>query len=216
MATLPIFHYFEWAAFLASLGFYKNIHCKPLKWLPIFLLIVVIVETVGRYMHYVIGKSNAWLYNLYTPIEIFFYTYLFYEYLQHKVFKLITKYLLILLPIIALVNLFFVQGFYELNSNFIKISSIAGIFLCGLYFIDIFISPETIYPLREPLFWIATGFLFYNLGGISYYLFIDYIMANKKDPNGSLFRSINTVVICLLYSCLIIAVYIDKKYATPV
>jgi hypothetical protein len=75
MFPLPLFHYFEWAALLTSVIFYLKIKDKPLRWFIPFLLLMVITETTGRYMHHVLQIPNSWVYNIFITVESFFYTY---------------------------------------------------------------------------------------------------------------------------------------------
>ena len=58
--------------------FYKYSH-TPLKWLPVYLGIVAFIEILCFHFY---QKNNVWLYNLVTLIQINFYCFLFYQYLE--------------------------------------------------------------------------------------------------------------------------------------
>jgi hypothetical protein len=61
------------------------------------------------------------------------------------------------------------------------------------------------------MFWITTGLLVFNLGELSYNLFLDYILKNRHDSKALLFLSIISVLIYVLYTFISIGLLCIKK-----
>jgi quinol-cytochrome oxidoreductase complex cytochrome b subunit len=119
--------------------------------------------------------------------------------------------LLFFIPLYALFNMTFIQGFTDLNTNILLVGSCIMILLCCLYFVDLFRRDEEIMLLREPLFWVTTGLLVFNMGELSYNLFLDYILKNRHDAKALLFISIISLLIYVLYTFISIGLLCIKK-----
>jgi hypothetical protein len=191
--------YFEIGAFLVSLVCYKKIRNKPLQWFIPFLFFIVLVEFSGYYIRQM-GIPNTRLFNFTIPLEHMFYTYIFYKIFQTQLFKTIAKGLLVFIPVFALSNMAFIQGFIVLNTNILLTGSCLMILLSCLYFVDLFRREKELILIREPMFWITTGLLVFNMGELSYNLFLPYIIKNQHDANAILFLSIISVLIYVLYT----------------
>lgn len=212
MFPLPLDMYFEIGAFLTSVICLYKIKNRPLRWFIPFLFTIVIVEFIGRYIALVLIKNNSLIYNISIPIEYFFYTYLFSVYYKNSWFKKISKRVLVFIPILSLINMLFLQGFTALNTNILKIGSLLMIIQSCIFFIDIFETEEEVYLLKEPMFWITTGLLFFNLGELSYNLFFQYLLTHTQDPSAKLFSSINGKLIYFFYTFISIGLLCQKKY----
>ncbi|MEO7264749.1 MAG: hypothetical protein ABIW38_07540 [Ferruginibacter sp.] len=214
MFPLPLNIWVEVAAFIISLLCIKALRNKPLQWFIPFLLLVVIVEITGRFLRKEMHVPNSWLYNMFIPVEYFFNTYLFYAYFENIVLKKTAKIILILIPVAALVNMTFVQGFYNFNTNILFAGNCLMIILSCAFFIDLFKREEELVLWREPMFWIATGILLFNLGELSYTLFFDYILKHKQDPRAILFSTINGNLIYLFYTLISIGLLCTRRSLT--
>jgi hypothetical protein len=212
MFPLPILHYFEWAALICSVLVYAKTKHTPMRWLLPFLFYMVLTETLGRYIRTEIHKPNAWLYNLYLPVEALIYSFLFYKYAESSWFKKSSFYFICIIPFVSVGNMLFGQGFFNFNTRTNTCFTICLLVLNIMYFVDIFISERIISPLKEPMFWIAMGLLFYNLGGLAYTLAFDYILANKMDVKAKLFGMITQHLIYVLYSCIVVALLLTRNY----
>lgn len=211
MLPIPVNIYFEIAAFVISLFCYSRIRDKPLKWFVPFLLFIGLVELTGRYIRKELHLPNSWLYNISIPVEYLFYTYLFYQHYHDPFLKRTAKVFLAAIPIAAILNILFIQGFFNLDTNILITGSCIMILLSCAYLIDLFKREEEIDLLREPMFWITTGVLFFNLGELSYNMFFDYIIRHKHDQRAVIFTSINSKVIYVLYTFISIALLCTKK-----
>ncbi len=211
MFPLPLLHYFEWAAFICSVLVYAKIKHTPMRWLIPFLLYMVLTETFGRYIRTELHKPNVWLYNIYMPIEALIYSFLFYKYASSKWLKKSCVYFIISIPIVSLSNVLFGQGFFNFNTHTNIIFTICLLVLNIMYFVDIFLNEKIVTPIKEPMFWVATGLFFYNLGGMAYNIAFDYILATGKDVNAKLFKMITQYLVYVLYSCIIVALLLTRK-----
>jgi hypothetical protein len=205
MFPLPANIYFEIAALLTSIIFWKKLKTPRLRWLLPFLLFIVVIELLGRHIRIDLHAPNAWLYNISVPIEYIFYAFLFAPYYKNKFSKITVKLFLFIFPVWGLINILFVQGFYNFNTNFLKTGSFFMILFCLLVFIELLMSEELINPFRQPVFWIACGLFLFNAGEFTYNSFFD-IMIVKWKSTEKLFLQINNNLIFVLYSSIIIAI----------
>lgn len=205
MFPLPANIYFEIAAFLTSAIFWSKLKKIGLRWLMPFLFFIVSIEFLGRYIYRVLHLPNVWLYNISIPIEYLFYAFLFSTFYKRKLSLSIVKLFLIVFPIWSLLNILFVQGFYNFNTNFLKVGSFCMMLLCLLVFVELLMGEELINPFRQPIFWIASGLFLFNAGEFTYNIFSDIMMRNWKYGQ-RLFQQINNNLIFVLYTCIIIAI----------
>lgn len=205
MFPLTLDTYFEIAALLVSILCYSSIRDKSFKWFIPFLFMIVLVELAGRYIRTQMMLTNSWLYNISIPVEYFFYTYLFYKNYQLPVLKKMAKGLLFIIPVASAFNTIFIQGFWNFDTNILMAGSCIMIFLCCCYLVDLLKREEEVILLREPMFWITTGLLFFNLGELSYNMFFQYIITHKQDQKAVLFTAINSKLIYVLYTFISIA-----------
>jgi hypothetical protein len=196
--------YIEIAAFITSLVFWKKIKASRLRWLTLFLSLIVLVEFVGRYIRTVLHQPNSWLYNISVPIEYLFYAFLFQSFYKKKVFKEVVRIFLFCFPIWCVFNILSVQGFFNFNTNFLKLGSFCMIVLSFFIFIEMLTTEDMVNPFLQPLFWIASGVFLFNAGEFTYDMFMDF-MVKEWRINEMLFIQINSHLIFVLYSSICIS-----------
>lgn len=211
MFPLSIHIYFEIAALLASIIFWYKLKHSGLYWLLPFLVFIVGIELTGRYIRTELKQHNAWLYNLSVPIEYLFYAFLFYLNYQKKVFQKVSFAFMIGFSIFTVINILFIQGITNFNTNILKIGSFCMIILSCLYFIELLSKEDQFNLFREPMFWIATGVFLFNTGEFFYTLFSDYLIRSHLDKTRKIFSSINNKLIWVLYSCIAISILCIKQ-----
>jgi hypothetical protein len=125
----------------------------------LFLLLVSIVEGVENYQA-MLRIYNTLFGNLSTFIEITFYLYVFREIVYAPRAKRVFLYLVVIYPLIALLNIFFIQrnGFHTMTYALGCLLIIAS---CIYYFLQLFQRPSSVNLSRQPAFWICSGLLFY-------------------------------------------------------
>ncbi len=212
MFPLVFFIYFEIGALIISVVFLYKFNHKPLRWFIPFLLLMVSVEITGSYIRRELGQVNTWLYNISIPAEYLFYGFIIGSLCLTTSFKKIILYASVLFGIWTLINLFFVQGFMQLNTSTLKIGSSLMIMFSCIGLVDLFKNDNHQSLLTNPLFWICTGILFFNTGEFLYLFFLDTFIQNDWDRTAKVFASINNKLIYVLYTCISIAIVCSKKW----
>lgn len=212
MFPLSPFHYFTIGAFLISLVVLYKFDNRPLRWFIPFLLLMVSADLTGRYIRRVLHEPNTWLYNITIPAEYLFYGFMIGSLCLTGALKKIIYWGTAMLAAWAIINLVFIQGIEHLNTNVLKTGSIFMIIVCCLGLIDLFRNDDHQTLLKNPLFWICTGVLFFNTGEFLYLFFLDIFLQNKWDRTAQVFGSINNKLIYVLYTCISIAILCSKKW----
>jgi hypothetical protein len=203
MLHLPIFIYFELAAFIVSLLTWRYLKGTAFRLFPFFLFFIVAVELIGTYIAWVLHMKNGWLFNISTTLEFIFYAHIFSLALRNPTFKKLAVRFMVIYPILVLLNLLFVQGFTQFHSYTVALGNMFMIVLCCLFFYELLLHPLEGELRKEPMFWIGTGILFFHLGDLSFDLLFNLL---KNEATGKeFFQSINNNLILILYSCFIIA-----------
>jgi hypothetical protein len=210
MPPLPPYFYFEAGTFIISAVVLYKFNNKPLRWFIPFLLMVVGTELIGLYYQKVLHKPNTWLYNITIPIEYIFYGLIICCLCRNKNSAKLIYILVGFYAFFALINLLFFQGYTNLASNNLKVGSILMIVVSATGLLDLFQNDEHKTLLKNPLFWICTGILFFNSGEFLYYSFIDVLLKNDWDKFAKIFGLINNKLIYVLYTCLSIAIVCSK------
>jgi hypothetical protein len=208
---IPLHIWFEIGAFVVSLWCYRTIKDSTLKWFIPFLFALVCLELVTNYMAFVLKMHTVQVYNFSMPIEYSFYAFLFYKHLQGPMIKKVALGLLIFILTFSAINLAFVQGIEDFNSVSQMLGCAVVLFLSCSFFVDLFRREEEISLLREPMFWIATGVLFFNLGELSTILFWQYTYQNPNPVYPAFLHMINKSLIYVLYTFISIGLLCTKK-----
>src|SRR6187402_1488312 len=108
MFHLSIFHYVIALAVITGFIRYKNLN-GVLKTLPFFLVLTLFVEIATPLKLIRFHGNNAWFFNLFTTLEFLYYSFVFYCILKtNKIIPFVATIFLIF----AIINIFFMQGFY--------------------------------------------------------------------------------------------------------
>jgi len=211
MFPLAPFIYFEIGALITSVVFLYKFDHKPLRWFIPFLLLMVSAELTGSYIRRELRQPNTWLYNISIPVEYLFYGFIIGSLCLTGSFKKIIFYTTALFATWTFINLFFVQGFMQLNTSTLKIGSSLMIMFSCIGLVDLFKNDNHQSLLKNPLFWICTGILFFNTGEFLYLFFLDIFIQNDWDRAAKVFASINNKLIYVLYTCISIAILCSRK-----
>lgn len=171
--------------------------------LPFFLLLTLAVELIGELMQGP-GHNNLLLYNLYTIIEFYFYLWFFKTVIRGGQIQNAIHILLYLVPIICLINIFFMQGPKVFHTYTYSLSCLIMVGLGITYFYKLFNIPGKLNIYREPSFWISIGIIFYFISSVSVIGVINYI-ATLPQATSNLLQKIFLMVNAFFYLLLIIA-----------
>jgi hypothetical protein len=194
----------EIAAFVCSVIVFKATRHSYLKWFLPFLFVTAVIELTGAYRAQVLQLSNHPIYNIYSPVGILFYAYIFSIHL--KQFKKLVWSSVIILVSFAIINLAFIQGMGKFNSYTQIIGSFIIIIFSCLYLYTLMNMEQYQNLLKIPMFWITTGLLFSCLFSFVYWSFFEL----QVDYRGTLFRLLVKNAVIVRYSCFIIALICKK------
>lgn len=211
MFPLSAHNYFEIAALLAAIFFWKRLKQTKLYLLLPFMIFIVSVELYGRYLRNELRLPNAWLYNFSIPIEYLFYAMLFYFHYQKSLFKKIILFSTFSFLLFVVINVLFIQGHQKMNTNMLKTGSFCMILFSCLFFTELLSTDKIVNYIKEPMFWVATGVLLFSTGEFFYTLFSDYLIKSHLDKTRKIFSSINNKLIWVLYTCITISIICTKK-----
>jgi hypothetical protein len=172
-------------------------------WLLPFLLLTVFVEVGARNL---VKGNNQWVFNLYLPVQYFFFSYLFLKAIVNPAFKRIIYIVSVLFVAFALFNLFAIQGLKLLNHHTLICSSFLITIYACYYFYEISDPEDETDVLRLPMWWIAASCLLFFSGCILYFSAWDTLVNHRKDINGLLYKEIILIINILHYSLLAIGI----------
>ena len=202
----------EWCAFLASLLFLDK-KAGLWRFFKVFLFITILAETLGWYSHYFLNKGNNYIFNILLLITVSFFIWMFVNETLMQIIRRRLFITLIFFIFFALVNLLFIEGFQSYNGYSEVIGDIILTSVSCNFLFLILRDDEYINIFRYEYFWLASGLLFYCLGSIVLYLFLDSLRTFTKETGIPVYLYLNGGLNIIFYSCLIIA-FICKYRAT--
>src|SRR5688500_8435135 len=181
MFPLPLHIYFEIAALVASIIFWRRIQDTLLKWFVPFLAFIVAIELTGRYVGIELRQPNVWLYNISIPIEYLFMSYIFYSSYKKRSNQYLAMGFLIIFSVFVLFNITLIQGMNKFNTNTLVFGSFFMIIFSILYLVEMYRSEETTHFYKDPMFWISIGIMLFNAGEFAYNLLSHYLINMELD-----------------------------------
>lgn len=131
-----------------------------LRVFPYFLLFDFIIEYLGVRRQQ-INQNNLAYYNFLAAVEFGFFTFFFSRTIPNDRIKKFLAKTVFVLPLICLVNYFFIQGPFVFNTYTFMIGSVIMIILAIIYYYQSFNHEIAVGRLHKPSFWINTGILFF-------------------------------------------------------
>lgn len=166
-------------AILIGLITFRKKHTLYLKIFPFFLLLILLVELGGQLLQEK-GLNNTLLFNLFSVIEFFFFTYFFREVIPNPRIKKIITTISYLLPLLCLADIFLIQGPHIFHTYTYIIGCLVMVGLGITYFYHLFNSTERVDLLHEPAFWISIGIIFFFICSVSVVGSFNYISILPK------------------------------------
>lgn len=181
MSFLPLYVYFIAISFLASLSVYFISGKVPfyLKLFPPFLLATLTAESFGSYLSS-IRMPNVWLYNFFTILEFCFYLFVLRLIINSNLIKKVIWTILILYPVIAVVNIIFIQKMKAFHTVTYALGCLIIVVFCIYYFLELFKNPKAVKLANNPAFWMCSGLLFFYCCGFPLYGLTNFISGISK------------------------------------
>jgi hypothetical protein len=131
-----------------------------LRLFPFFLLLTGIVISITYYF-YAHHENNMILYNFFTSFEFCFYFFILHRIINKSRAKKVIFYILCIYPLLALINIFFIQGTRSFHSMTYALGCLLVVSICVYYFLELFQLERFVNLARQPAFWICSGLLFF-------------------------------------------------------
>jgi len=156
----PIYIYVMILSFLAGVYiFFRGTSNRYLNGLTIFLAISILMETFNHFRNKKF-QNTLIIYNFFSVFEFLFYIWLLREIVKKPKPKKVFLYVLLIYPVVAMVNIFFIQGRDKFASVSYGIGCLAIVVMSIYFFFELF---QLTYSnlLKQPPFWICSALLFF-------------------------------------------------------
>lgn len=169
------------------------------KWLQLFfyfLIFTFLIDLAATNYSMYFKKSNHFIINILSLFSFTFYFYLFYKTFDSKKLRKIVLAAFILYLFLFVLDLIFINGLLFFNIYSFCSGSILIVLCCMIYFKWLFTSESLLNYFRLPMFWIATGLLFFYIGNVLQYSLIEFVIKNNL---GGLYYIISMILNTILF-----------------
>lgn len=181
----------------------KYIH-RPARLLPVYLTIVVLVETLGFIVY-----SNQWMYNLLGVAELVIISLVLYRSVESKFARSVIGGSFILSVVLLFVDAVFVtKGVNDFWSTSFSFVSVGTTFMCFAFLFELARSEKVMYLNRLLLYWVVIGLLIFHLCNLPVTLFTHELIS---IGNVETFLIIQSIAATAMYCCYIIGFVWSKK-----
>ena len=200
-------------SFLVSMVNYRWLKSRLMQGFPYLLMLTLIAEILARYVNVALKGNNGFIYNLFVPIEISYFTWF---YLKLPVNRLQQRILATLLVIYLAGNIV-VYLFFKPIAHFDTYLFIAGglliVIICLLFFYNYFNLDSAREELRwKPVLWISAGIVAYFTVACSVLALYNPLVSLKADLLGvPLYRLIPQILSIFMYTSFAYAFYLCRK-----
>lgn len=215
--AIPFYKWLLVLCLAVSILLFNKNRATYLKWLVPFFCLEVVAEFASPLGLFKNQSSNHWFFNLVSIIEFEFYFFLFIHALKSEFGKKFTRLLIIIFPVLCCLNFMFIQSFFTFHTITYRVGAILIVFLCFKYFEQLLKSTGLINLVSLPMFWIATGLLFFYTGFFIYMSAFDYIVYKKVSYSEMLWTIISDTLNAILYLSFLLSLLCHlqkKKYYT--
>lgn len=167
----------------------------PEKIFTAFLLTTLIVEFTAiiwkweLYEVWTLPKSNLWLYNSFITVRHIFLSQFFCHVIRSDSIRKGIRVTAVFVLIFGIINYFYLQTPWAVNSYTIVVANTVTIFLVFFYFRQLLKQKHLVNLSSSPIVWICVGTLFYYSGTLPFFLFFNYL----AETNNSLLMSYLTI-----------------------
>lgn len=209
---LSIQHYFEFLSLLISVIYIGKLRNHFLITFVPYLLLILAVELIAKYLAVNFHYKNIWVYNLLNLLSHSYYAFIFYCFAQQKIHRKVIV-VLTITYIVSSLTYYLFTSFYEFNNVIISIGGVLGIFLACLHFYYYLQNDNYVHERHflSGLF-IASGVLIFYSGIAICFSLYNYIRINDLRLFGDpLYRVIPRSLSIFLYLLISIAIIIWKR-----
>lgn len=176
--------------FIGKILTYSTIFPFVFSWLklkiPSYLLPLRILFILSFISTYALGffknvyDNNLFVGVIYVTIEYVLFSRMYYLEIPTSTVKKFIKYSAYTLFVLAIINLIFIQGFFNENSYTRSVLSLITILLAFMYFWSMLnrLNVENLY--QHPMFWVNCGVILFAAASFVLFLFSGHLQATKN------------------------------------
>jgi hypothetical protein len=192
-------------AAVVSLRSFKNNFPYYLKAFSVYWCFVFLVDVTGHILIRAnITNSNHWLYNTGQMITALFMPWFYFQVIGAGKHKLLLNGLLLVISLALLANTLFLQTLLKLQTNTFAFTGFIVVSLAAVYFWQLSRSEENFVLIRDPLFWINLGLLFYYAATAPFLGMLNYVYNHYPKFTGLYFKIVAYGFSIFLNLCIII------------
>lgn len=185
--------------FPIAAGLVKRVYKKePLKTIFFYLIFALLSYIISGILGFN-GINNLPLLHFYTIVEYLFIL----RYFQHSLNEVkasrMIGLLMFIFPVLAVLDLIFIQDIFQYNSYPRPIAALIIIGLCMYYFFRHASNENKKSWGSVPLNWICSGLLIYFCSGFIYFAFLNIINQYASHATYFLFGTIHATLVLLMY-----------------
>lgn len=153
---------------------------KPLIILSWFLILSAFFEMALQYTSYN-GINNLIIINVHNIVEFVFLGAVFYKVFNSAIIKKGMLAVLAAFGAFAVANLLFMQGTGQFNTWTMGLECLLLMLMVLLFLFELFKEGKVLRLERYPMFWVASGALFYFAGSLFLFIFSNYVLAGSQN-----------------------------------
>lgn len=203
-------------SYLSSLKAFR-LDSPTLRRFSWFLLFTFLGECFGifwpkmLYRFTPFSRSNQWFYTIFHFFSYVFYIWFFYQILTLPALRKTIRILFLCYVSFALVDFYFIQGMFQLNTFSDLFACFIMVFLSIAYYYKLLYAAEIVSLKNDPFFWISTGVFIYHLGSMMGLFLINIMNAISHEKAKNIQLIIQMAAVSMYASYSIAYLCIRKK-----
>jgi hypothetical protein len=213
MATFYIYLCFLFFSFLVSVANYRWLKSRLMHGFPYLLLLTLIVELLANYLNRERGIQNAFMYNLFVPIEIGYFAWFYLRLPVNRSQRIFLGTLLGIYFAANLVMYLFIRPLTRFNAYLFIAGGLMIVIICLLFFYNYFNLDNPREETRwQPVIWISAGIVAYFTVACSTLALYNFMVSLQAELFGvRLYRLIPQILSIFMYSSFAYAFVLCRK-----
>lgn len=193
-----------------AISFYRfHQRTIEMKALSLLLYLIFSLDIINKILSY-FSMSNLFIWHIYTPIEFYFYCFIFSKQIVPPLSKSFFRSVLYAFGAVALLNMLFVQGFAQFNSYTRVLEGLIFISFSVVLLFQLFRQEESVPFQNKPMFWFASAVLLYFSGNLFVFIFSNFILQYFINLNKIVWTS-NALLNYITYILFAVALWKDSR-----
>jgi len=189
--------FFVWLSCLAAIFVYLRVQAPSYKRFALLIILLSILETIGNSISFFGRIKNLFFFNFVFAIELIALPFFYRSWLHSAGLKKVIPVYLIIFPLFALINWFFIQRFYTLHTYDFVFGGAFVLLLSIAYLWELYTNEGAKNILRDPVFWFSIAYFTFFSVSVPYYGMMNYLLTNHRDFAGLYYEIMMDGAICL-------------------